>query len=143
MRQNLYSTFMNSFVTISHLFDLNACQSPRVDEEFKSIWIIITYLPYNVKHCSLFFFIRWFFHLLSYLRSLIHKSKIFLVYGNFKISLLHCILLRQLGTFESFFVIQKCATCWSSPTLNCHANRVTPFVLFGYSNSLPRLPPVA
>ena len=84
MRQNLYSNFMNSFVTISHLFDLNACQSPRVDEEFKSIWVIITYLPYNVKHCSLFFFIRSFFHLLSYLRRLIHKSKIFLVYGNFK-----------------------------------------------------------
>ena len=60
MRQNLYSTFMNSFVTISHLFDLNACQSPRVDEEFKSTRVIITYLPYNVKHCSLFFFIRSF-----------------------------------------------------------------------------------
>ena len=72
------------------------------------------------------------FCVLSHLHRMIHKSNFCIVYGKFKVV---SSIMYYVGSWVllSFFVIQKCVACWSwSPTLNCHANRVAPFVLFGF-----------
>ena len=102
-------------------------------------------MPYNVKHPLSLVFIRWFlFHLLSYLHRLTLKSKFCIVYGNFKVVSFIAALGWQLGAFETSLWYKNVlhADRRLQLLLNCHANRVAPFVLFGFPNSLPRFPPV-